>query len=164
MIDPWDGFRDEVAEKVRNIIVSHKTKRKTIGNSGKSTDRALHNETAYGLIDGPDEKGLYSVVTTKPISYFDNRDKIEKIRDEKLRDDFLTAWDGEGDNKASQLAVLDKASGLNVKKCRYVERKKVIPINGPDGQPIKLTTVTVIGGWKFMSFQMVTQKKKIGMA
>ncbi|ERL47026.1 NAD-dependent epimerase-dehydratase protein [Candidatus Micropelagos thuwalensis] len=137
VIDPWDGFRDEVAEKVRNIIVSHKTKRKTIGNSGKSTDRALHNETAYGLIDGPDEKGLYSVVTTKPISYFDNRDKIEKIRDEKLRDDFLTAWDGEGDNKASQLAVLDKASGLNVKKCRYVERKKVIPINGPDGQPYK---------------------------
>ena len=29
------------------------------------------------------------------------------------------------------------AAGLNVKKCRYVDRKKVIPINGPDGQPYK---------------------------
>ena len=136
-IDPWDGFRDEVAEKVRGINVSHKLKRKTIGKANGTSSGALHNETAYGLLDGPDKTGLYSVVTTKPISFFDRRDKIEKIRDAKIRDNLLRVWDGENENKASIASVLDMAAGLNVKKCRIVERKKVIPINGPDGKPYK---------------------------
>ena len=136
-IDPWDGFRDEVAEKVRDIIVSHKTRKKTIGKVAGTSSGALHNETAYGLVDGPDKTGLYSVVTTKPISFFDKRDKIEKIRDAKIRDNLLRSWDGQDENKASVEAVLDMAAGLNVKKCRIVERKKVIPINGPDGNPYK---------------------------
>ena len=48
-IDLWDGFRDEVAEKVRGINVSHKLKRKTIGKANGTSSGALHNETAYGL-------------------------------------------------------------------------------------------------------------------
>ena len=137
VIDPWDGFRDEVAEKVRNIIVSHKTKRKTIGKASGTTTGGLHRETALGIIDGPDKDGYYQVVTTKDVSKFDSRKQIEQIRDNRIRDNLLRAWDSESEKKASIAAVLDMAAGLNVKKCRYVDRKKVIPINGPDGQPYK---------------------------
>ena len=136
-IDPWEGFRDDVADHVRRIIVSHKTKHKSVGKGRGTTDGALHNETAYGLVDGPDDKGLYTVVTSKPISFFDKREKIEKIRDARIRNSLLLAWDGGQDQKLSVQAVVDQAAALNVKKCRIIERKKVIPIQGPDGQPYK---------------------------
>ena len=56
VIDPWDGFRDEVAEKVRNIIVSHKPK-------GKRSEKLLEQpwgliRNSFGIIDGPTRRLL----------------------------------------------------------------------------------------------------------
>ena len=41
--EPWDGFRRELAEKIDNIIVSHKVTKRVRGQ--------LHEETAYGLLN-----------------------------------------------------------------------------------------------------------------
>ena len=46
---PWPHFREELAEKVNHINVSHRVSRKVSG--------ALHEETAYGPIGQKDEKG-----------------------------------------------------------------------------------------------------------
>ncbi|MBL7144935.1 MAG: type II CRISPR RNA-guided endonuclease Cas9 [Phycisphaerae bacterium] len=46
---PWPHFREELAEKVKHIDVSHRVRRKVSG--------ALHEETAYGPTDQQDEKG-----------------------------------------------------------------------------------------------------------
>jgi len=46
---PWPHFREELAEKVKHINVSHRPCRKVSG--------ALHEETAYGLTGQNDEKG-----------------------------------------------------------------------------------------------------------
>ena len=46
---PWPHFREELAEKVKHINVSHRVRRKVSG--------ALHEETAYGPTGELDEKG-----------------------------------------------------------------------------------------------------------
>ena len=46
---PWPHFREELAEKVKHINVSHRATRKVSG--------ALHEETAYGPTGQKDEKG-----------------------------------------------------------------------------------------------------------
>jgi len=46
---PWQHFREELAEKVKHINVSHRVSRKVSG--------ALHEETAYGPTGRLDEKG-----------------------------------------------------------------------------------------------------------
>jgi len=46
---PWLHFREELAEKVKHLNVSHRATRKVSG--------ALHEETSYGLTGQTDEKG-----------------------------------------------------------------------------------------------------------
>jgi CRISPR-associated endonuclease Csn1 len=46
---PWLHFREELAEKVKHINVSHRATRKVSG--------ALHEETSYGITGQTDEKG-----------------------------------------------------------------------------------------------------------
>jgi len=47
--EPWRNFREELAEKVKHINISHRATRKVSG--------ALHEETSYGLTGETDEKG-----------------------------------------------------------------------------------------------------------
>jgi len=68
---PWEGFRDAVAQSVRNIVVSHQATR---GLSG-----ALHDETAYGW---DPKAGKFTV--RKPVLALSDKE-IEGIRDDKLR-------------------------------------------------------------------------------
>ncbi len=59
---PWPHFREELAEKVKHINVSHKPRRKVSG--------ALHEETNYGPTGLKDEKGQ---------EYFVYRKKLEDL-------------------------------------------------------------------------------------
>ena len=56
---PWPHFREELAEKIRHIKVSHRACRKVSG--------ALHEETAYGLTGQKDEKGQELFVYRKKL-------------------------------------------------------------------------------------------------
>jgi CRISPR-associated endonuclease Csn1 len=56
---PWEGFREQVAEKINGINVSHRAKRKVSGQ--------LHEETSYGPTGLKDEKGQDVFVYRKPL-------------------------------------------------------------------------------------------------
>ena len=78
--EPWIKFFEQTKNKVAEIVVSHKTRRKVSG--------ALHAETVMGDT-GKDEKtksGIFRVfVTRKPVERL-SKSEIETIRDPVVRD------------------------------------------------------------------------------
>ncbi len=131
---PWEGFREDVAESIRSIIVSHKPDHGVQG--------ALHNDTAYGLPKGeagqPDKKGRRTVVTRKPISTFEKTADLEKIRDPFLKSIFLSATRGlTGSDFKLALAEVGKSLTPPVYKVRIEEKLTVIPIKDKAGQNYK---------------------------
>ncbi|RKY06259.1 MAG: type II CRISPR RNA-guided endonuclease Cas9 [Planctomycetota bacterium] len=56
---PWEGFREQVAEKINAINVSHRVTRKVSGQ--------LHEETSYGPTGLKDDKGQDIFVYRKPL-------------------------------------------------------------------------------------------------
>lgn len=129
-IDPWPGFRDNARETVNAILVSHKQKRKTLNNH--TTDGQLHNDTAYGIISGPDKQGRYSVVVRCPIQEFKERQHLEAIRDTQLRAEFLQAFDAEG-----TAGVVRLARDKKIRRLRRTETLGIIPIKGKSGKVYK---------------------------
>ncbi len=139
-IDPWDGFRDDVREAIQSIIVSHKPRRKKTQyketKDGRyipvSTDGQLHNDTAYGIIASPDDKGLSEVVVRKPVSWFEKKDRIEAIRDPALRNKFNQAFTAGGKERVATLA-----SEMRIRSLRCTDKLKVIPIKDKEGKAYK---------------------------
>ncbi len=129
-IDAWPGFRDHVRNVVENIVVSHKPKRKTLGKN--TTDGQLHNDTAYGVISGPDKKGIFKVAVRKPIRDFKKRKDMEGIRDEQLRTKFLQAFDKKGAE-----GIADLARTKNIRRLRRIKNLSVIPIRDKLGKSYK---------------------------
>lgn len=129
-IEPWDNFRDEIEKVVKRIIISHKPKRKPL--SKYSTDGQLHNDTAYGIISGPDKNGVFEVVVRKPIKDFKKRNDVEAIRDKHLRTEFLQAFDKKGAE-----GVADLAKDKKIRRLKQIERQTVIPIKDKTGKAYK---------------------------
>lgn len=88
---PWDGFREELGEKLMRTIVSHKADH---GRKGKPlpgrdvTSGQLHDDTAYGLTGAFGVDGKTPIVV-KRVNFFslepkDIADPV-RIRDETLR-------------------------------------------------------------------------------
>ena len=129
-IDPWSGFRDDVRDIVRGMTVSHKPKRKPLGTN--TTDGQLHNETAYGIISGPDSQGCYHVVVRHPIEKLKKREHVEAIRDKNLRHEFLQVFDAKGTD-----GIVSLAKEKKIRRIRCTERMKVIPIKDQSGKEYK---------------------------
>ena len=119
-ITPWAEFRDEVEQVVDRIVVSHKASRHT---SGK-----LHNDTAYGIVDGPDAKGMCTVVVRKDIEKLTTLKQIQSIRDPYLRNQLLNT-------PLESLQSVLQSKGIRTLRC--TERMSVIPINDSNGRPYK---------------------------
>ncbi len=135
-IDPWKDFRSDVKQVVHTVIVSHRKSHKDL--SGSSTDGQLHNETAFGLVSGPDSKEYYEVVTRWPISKFDTLKKLEKIRDKNLQNQFVNyCRKKENSGLTCKQLAQSFASKKGIRRLRVVERKKVIPIQGKQPKPYK---------------------------
>ena len=122
-IDPWKNFRDDAVGVVQKIIVSHKPNLKKV--TKESTDGKLHRETAYGIISGPDKQGLYETVVRWPVEKFVEKDKphkkrIEAIRDEYLKREFLKAFDTGG-----REAFLALAKKKNIRSIRFTKNRTV---------------------------------------
>ena len=135
-IEPWSSFRDQVAEVTQSITVSHKPRRKKLASD--STDGQLHNDTAYGIISGPDKNGLCEVVVRWPVTKFKKRKDLEGIRDPRLRLEFLQALDkamsyGEDGGKA----ILNLAEKKGIHNLRRTEKLKVIPVEDQSGNVYK---------------------------
>lgn len=129
--DPWNGFRKEVETVMNTVVVSHKVRRKKL--SPGSTDGQLHNETAYGIISGPDENEYYKVVWRQPVTELINGQKrFKTIADSKLRKQFIDAFEKGGKDQ-----VADLAKRLGIRRLRCRANLKVIPIRNSDGHPYK---------------------------
>ena len=128
---PWENFRADVEKIVRNIIVSHKP--------DHGFEGAMHNETAYGIDESEQgTKKARTVVTRKPLENFEKPADLEKIRNDKLREEFQIATYGLS-GKDFKEALLQ--AGRNMKppvyKVRIEEKMKVIPIKNNQGDEYK---------------------------
>lgn len=90
--EPWVGFREDVAAKVRGAVVSHKP--------DHGFQSAMHDKTAYGIAKGPagepDKSGKRTVITRKPLDglAFKSPKDLAKIRDPKIRSELQKATEG----------------------------------------------------------------------
>ncbi|MEM0899837.1 MAG: type II CRISPR RNA-guided endonuclease Cas9 [Pseudomonadota bacterium] len=131
---PWDGFRDEVAAKVRATVISHKP--------DHGFQDAMHNDTAYGIAKGkdgePDKRGVRTVVTRKPIDSFEAPKDLQKIRDFPIKMALLEATQGLS-GKAFKECLLQTAESMkpSVRRVRIEEKLKVIPITDQHGHEYK---------------------------
>ena len=122
-IDPWDGFRSDVRETVKTIIVSHKPGRKKQGQ--------LHKEFAYGIADKStlqelNQKDLdhpvkTNVVIRRGISDFKTKKHVKEIRNQTLRRSFLKAFNESGKNGFVELALKLGIRHLRVQLIRTVQ-------------------------------------------
>lgn len=138
---PWDNFRNDVAEAVRTIVVSHRPDHGTAGHGKGSTAGRLHNDTAYGFTGETDAKGNAIVVRRKPLGSLKPAD-IAAIRDPDLRAALLEATKGISDQKALERALIRFAEFgplqfRGIRRVRLTEPLSVIPIRDASGRAYK---------------------------
>jgi len=126
--DPWDNFRDTVRESMKQIIVSHKPDHGVQG--------ALHNDTAYGVIEKPNSKGRSIVVHRVPLENLKSK-QLDIIRDPLVREHLKSNTKGlEGKNFTEKLVLTGEAMTPPVRKVRIIETLSVIPISANEGGKI----------------------------
>lgn len=133
---PWPSFRDDVAEKVRGLIVSHKP--------DHGIQDAMHNDTAYGLLKSeagvPDKRGVRTLVTRKPLDgdAFRTSADLEKICDEVVRQKLLSATAGLS-GQAFKTALVDAGRIMRppVYRLRVHDRQSVVLIHDREGVAYK---------------------------
>jgi len=137
---PWDGFRDELREKVSAIVVSHKPDHGTLpsaanGKGKGQTAGRLHNDTAYGLLRTPLPNGD-NVVRRKMLSSLKEGD-LAHVADAEIRRRLQAATAGLSGN-AFKEALLHFARTdpvfKGMRRLRVTETLHVIPISS--GAPI----------------------------
>jgi len=87
---PWAGFRSDLEALVGCCVVRHRPDHFRLVRG--STSGSLHNETAYGIVDGPNEKGQITLVETKPLGSL-SPEKFDSIRDQTLRKRLKELWE-----------------------------------------------------------------------
>ncbi len=111
---PWPGFRDALADRVRRVVVSVKPDH---GQQGQ-----LHNATAYGPVTPPDATGMAEVAYRKPL--VDLREtEFDAIRDAPLRDRVRAAVVAGGAAGETPRAALERFSReTGIRRVRLLER------------------------------------------
>lgn len=149
--EPWPGFRDELFERLKTTIVSHRPDHGTVSRAGYAAGKGqtagkLHNDTAYGLTGEKDEKGNDLVVSRKPLSAFKAAKDLDGIRDKQLRQALQQATYGlsgrEFEQAVHKLAGQAKFDGKdnpfrNLRHVRVVEPLKIIPVRDKSGKAYK---------------------------
>lgn len=122
----WNRFREDAAEAIEKIIVSHKA------DHGKNTQ--LHEETYYGIIEpsielereGKKDAG-YNFSYSKPFSHL-SENEIERIKDEKIYRDLKQQLSGvsskkEIENILSNYRLKTKNGEVKIKNIRLVKKE-----------------------------------------
>ena len=141
---PWENFRNDAKDVVDKIIISHKQDHGTISRAGYAQGKGktagqLHNETAYGLTGGTDEKGNKVVVTRENFLSLESKD-IPTIRDPNLQAELYSATQGL-DKKEYQEALLrfarDHKRYKGIRHVRVLLPRNVIEIKDKNGKAYK---------------------------
>lgn len=137
---PWEGFREDLRDKLLATTVSFKPDHGRKGRPKKDRDVTsgrLHNDTAYGLTGRTNAKGVPIVVTRKPLLSLKPGDLTdpERMPDQDLQDALYSATLGTS-GKEFEKALRDfaKRDGpfKGIRRVRLTEPLNVIPI--PDKQ------------------------------
>jgi CRISPR-associated endonuclease Csn1 len=149
--DPWQGFREELREKVNASVVSHRPDHGTVSRAGYAKGKGqtagkLHNDTAYGLTGEKDEKGNDLVVSRKLLSAFKAAKDLDGIRDKHLRETLQQATYGLSGRDFEQ-AILDFSKRrildgkdnpfTGLRHARVIEPLKTIAIRDKSGKAYK---------------------------
>ena len=85
------NFRQQIVDRVADMVVWHKPDHVRPGKIEGTSD-SLHNDTAYGIVSGPDENGYFVLVRRKTIGDLKNEAGLKRIVDERLRDSLSKCW------------------------------------------------------------------------
>ena len=128
--EPWPNFRAEVKASVDRLVVSHKPDHGVQG--------ALHNDTAYGIVEPEDSKGRSTVVHRVPLSGMTKPADLDAIRDPLIRDHLKAETVGlTGKEFTAALVAAGEKMTPPVRKVRILETLTVIPITDKEGNPYK---------------------------
>ncbi|MGH8505716.1 MAG: type II CRISPR RNA-guided endonuclease Cas9 [Stenotrophobium sp.] len=127
---PWPTFRDELATCLNAIVVSHKP------DHGKQA--ALHNDTNYGLRDGPDARGNLLVGRRRPLDSIKNANDAESIASETLRTEIMQLLAQMSSPKDIKAALAAYSARTSIRRVICEERLSVIPIHDRhNGKPYR---------------------------
>ena len=85
------GFQRQIVDRVTNMVVWHKPDH-TMPGKIEGTSNALHNDTAYGIVSGPDKQGFFVVVKRKTVDDLKNEHGLEGVVDSKLQKNLIELW------------------------------------------------------------------------
>lgn len=142
---PWEGFREDLRQKLYATTISFKPDHGRKGRPKKYRDVTsgrLHNDTAYGLTGRTNAKGVPIVVTRKPLLSLKPGDLTdpERMPDQDLQQALYTATRGtSGKDFENALREFAKRDGpfKGIRRVRLTEPLKVIPIRDQDGHAYK---------------------------
>nr|WP_294846561.1 type II CRISPR RNA-guided endonuclease Cas9 [uncultured Sphingomonas sp.] len=142
---PWEGFREDLREKLLTTIVSFKPDHGRKGRPDKGRDITsgrLHNDTAYGFTGRTNAKGVPIVVTRKPLLSLQPKDLTdpERMPDRDLQDALYAATqNATGKEFEKALREFAKRDGpfKGIRRVRLTEALNVIPIREKDGRTYK---------------------------
>lgn len=143
--EPWEGFRNDLRERLLATTVSHKPDhgRKSAPSKHRDiTSGQLHNDTAYGLTGRTNIKGVPIVVTRKPLLSLKPGDLTnpERMTDHELQDALYRATQGRtGKDFEKALRDFAKREGpyQGIRRVRLCEPLNVIAIKDKKGKVYK---------------------------
>ena len=127
---PWPGFFEDVRATVDRVIVSHKPEH--------GLDGGLHNETSYGLVEGPDQKGRSLVAHRIVVTDLKSRADAEKMLDDGPLKQQLVELLSANSGTALKQALAEFIRKSGVKRVRVAERLSVQEIQNPNRAAPKL--------------------------
>ncbi len=142
---PWEGFREELQERLSAVTVSHKADHGRKGRPAPGKDVTagrLHNDTAYGFTGDMSDKGLPIVVHRVPLGSLKPADLTnpDRIPDPVLRDALQRATQGTS-GKEFEVALKKFADHdplfAGIRRVRVREPLNVIPIKDKNGRVYK---------------------------
>lgn len=142
---PWEGFREELRDKLLATVVSHKPDHGRKGKPAPGRDTTagrLHNDTAYGLTGDTNAKGVPIVVHRVPIGSLKPADIADpdRIPDPMLRAALQHATAGKtGKDHVEALAKFAEQDRqfAGIRRVRVREPLSVIPVRDKDGRIYK---------------------------
>ncbi len=143
---PWDGFREELGERLSAVTVSHKPDHGRKGRPAKNRDVTagrLHNDTAYGFtgafaIDGKTPIVVHRVPfrSLKPADVTDPKRIADRALGDRLRAYTLGLTGKDFESALARFAKHDTVFA-GIRRVRVREALNVIPIRDRDGKVYK---------------------------
>jgi CRISPR-associated endonuclease Csn1 len=143
---PWEGFREDLGEKLVRVVVSHKPDHGRTGRPHKSRDVTsgrLHNDTAYGMTGEVAADGKTPIVVHRvPLTSLKPADiaDLRRIPDRVLREALGQATrglDGKAFEQALARFAKDHPQFKGIRRVRVRESLSVIPIRDSGGRVYK---------------------------